>query len=87
MDIVERQSIIVFFNNIRRIKPLNRVGDITYVSKSMNYLIIYVDKSRIDKALEKIKKFSFVKKAYISQRANLRVDFQSDELLKEELDK
>ncbi|KRN94046.1 YlbG family protein [Pediococcus stilesii] len=79
MEIVQRQSIVIFFNQLRKIGPLKRVGDISYISKEMHYLIIYVNKSNIEETLAKIKKMSFVKSAYISPRARLRTDYSNDD--------
>jgi uncharacterized protein YlbG (UPF0298 family) len=79
MDIVERQSIVVFFNHIKKINPLKRFGDINYISKEMHYLILYVNQSDIDESLKRIRNFSFVRSAYASPRAKLRVDYVKDE--------
>ncbi len=53
MNIVQRQSIIVFFNNIKKIGPIKKIGDVDYVSKDMHYLILYVNKSNVEESLKK----------------------------------
>lgn len=86
MDVTQRQSIVVFFNQIRKISPLKRLGDIIYISKDMHYLIIYVNESDADVSLAKIRNLSFVKSAYISPRAKLRTNYSSDEFQMSEED-
>jgi uncharacterized protein YlbG (UPF0298 family) len=84
MEIVQRQSIVVFFSNIKKIGPIKRIGDVDYISKEMHYLILYVNKSNIDEALRKIRGFDVVRSAYISPRANLRVDYSQEDYSAEE---
>ncbi|MBF7137112.1 DUF2129 domain-containing protein [Pediococcus pentosaceus] len=78
MNIVQRQSIIVFFNNIKKIGPIKKIGDVDYVSKDMHYLILYVNKSNVEESLKKIRGFEMARSAYISPRSDLRVDYSQD---------
>ncbi|MCC3238422.1 YlbG family protein [Pediococcus acidilactici] len=50
----------------------------------MHYLILYVNRADAAETLKKIRSFNFVRTAYISPRADLRVNYDEDYTITEE---
>lgn len=84
MEITERQSIVIFFSHLKKVTALKKLGDINYLSKEMHYLILYVNRADAAETLKKIRSFNFVRTAYISPRADLRVNYDEDYTITEE---
>ncbi len=70
-DFENRTGLIVWLNSKRSIKRLMNYGLLHYVSKKMDYAIIYVDEKKRDETIERLKKERFVKAVEISQLRDL----------------
>lgn len=69
----QRQSIIVYLKNINSVNQLRKLGTLFYVSKAMNYAVLYVNRNDAELVLNKILSMSFIKSAQISKKADLKV--------------
>jgi uncharacterized protein YlbG (UPF0298 family) len=57
-----RISLTVYLHYNRDARKLNKYGDIVYHSKRLRYVLVYMDKDKVDVAITKLKKEKFVKK-------------------------
>lgn len=58
----KRQGIIVYLHSLKHSKMLRKFGNVHYVSKRLKYVVLYCDMDLIDKTMEKISSYSYVKK-------------------------
>lgn len=72
--IKQRQSLIVYVNNLRTIRNLRHYGRIEYVSKKMRYAVIYMDRENIEDVYQKLKSLKFVKKVIYSHWPDIDPD-------------
>lgn len=75
--IPERQGLIVWIQNFRSARSLERLGSVHYVSKKLNYVVLYVNKSRLEETMNQLKRMNFVKKVELSHRANIKKEYDS----------
>ncbi len=61
-----RIGLIVWVNDIRPVKNLERFGNLIYMSKRLKYAILYTDKSEYENKIVQIEKLNFVNKVDIS---------------------
>lgn len=82
-----RTGLIVWLNSKRSVKRLMNFGLLHYVSKKMDYAIIYVDTQKIEQTMERLKKENYVKSVEESHLRDLPISFD-DVLgdLKKEID-
>lgn len=73
-NITKRRSLIVWVYSLRQLKALKRFGTITYVSKRMKYVIIYMNEADIEINEKKIKKLHFVRSIEPSYRPDVEVN-------------
>ncbi len=62
-----RQGLVVYLYYNRDARKLNKYGDVLYHSRRMRYLIIYVDKDKIDVVMNELTKMKFVREVKKSQ--------------------
>ena len=60
--LIPRRSLIIYINNNRVIRALRHYGQIDYISRRMDYVVMYVDPSHDEKIKEKISGLGPVKK-------------------------
>lgn len=58
----KRQGIIVYLHSLKHSKMLRKFGNVHYVSKRLKYVVLYCDMHLIEKTMEKISSYSYVKK-------------------------
>ncbi len=61
-----RIGLIIWVNDIKPIKNLERFGNLIYISKKLKYAILYIDKNEYENKVMQIKKFNFVNKIDLS---------------------
>ncbi|GEK91511.1 YlbG family protein [Alkalibacterium kapii] len=66
-----RAGLVVWLYTTKYINKLKRYGLIHFVSKNMNYAIIYVDREQIDTLISTISKQHFVRKVEHSYRCDM----------------
>lgn len=56
---------------------LRKFGNVHYVSKRLKYVVLYCDMDLIEKTMEKISSYSYVKKVEPSYKPFLKLEFES----------
>lgn len=73
----KRQGIIVYLHSLKHSKMLRKFGNVHYVSKRLKYVVLYCDMDIIEKTMEKISSYSYVKKVEPSYKPFLKLEFES----------
>lgn len=73
----KRIGLAVWVYTNRHVHKLKRYGFIHYVSKKMNYVILYIDQDQKEETIKAISDFHFVKKIEESHKQEMRMDFQA----------
>ena len=74
---IERQGVIVWLNDFKNAKQLDRFGIVHYVSRKMNYAVLYFHADRSDETIRSIQKLGFVKKVEYSHRNDIWKRFKN----------
>jgi len=74
-DFEKRTGLIVWLHSKRNIKRLMNFGVLHYVSKKMNYAILYVTTDKAEKIVERLTKENFVQSVEISQLRDLPIHY------------
>ncbi|MGO4276895.1 DUF2129 domain-containing protein, partial [Paenibacillus sp. TAF58] len=45
---IERSGLIIWVNDIKAARNLERFGSLHYISKKMNYAVLYIHASKVD---------------------------------------
>lgn len=67
---------VVWLYSNRHVNKLKRFGDIHYVSRKMDYVVLYIEIEKKEEILKKISEFHFVKKVEESFLQEMSMDFQ-----------
>lgn len=70
-----RRSLVVWVYSLKQLKNLKRFGVISYVSRKMKYIVIYMNEDEIEKNEEKINKLHFVRSVERSYRPDVEMNF------------
>lgn len=73
----ERCGIYVFVKKLKHLRQLQHYGTLYYVSKKMRYALLYVNREDVCSTKAKLEKQNFVIKVEVSEKANIKVDYQS----------
>ncbi|SEB44206.1 YlbG family protein [Paenibacillus sp. GP183] len=76
--IVDRSGIIVWVNDIKAARNLERFGSVHYISKKMHYVAMYVYSSKVDETIRNIQKLPYVKKVEPSYRNEIKTEYSSN---------
>lgn len=74
----ERTGLIVWVNDLKSSKHLEKFGSIHYISKRMHYVVIYMNADKAEEAIRAIQKYPFVKKVERSMRSEIRTEYSSN---------
>jgi uncharacterized protein YlbG (UPF0298 family) len=74
---VQRQGIIIYLQSLKQAKILRKFGNIHYVSKRLKYVVLYCNMDDIDRTVERLKKFHFVKKIELSLKPFIKTEYES----------
>jgi uncharacterized protein YlbG (UPF0298 family) len=74
----ERTGLIIWVNDVKAAKSLERYGMIHYISKKMQYVVMYLNADRVDDTIRNVQKLSFVKKVERSFRTEIKTEYSSN---------
>ncbi|HLR10856.1 MAG TPA: DUF2129 domain-containing protein [Sporosarcina sp.] len=74
---IKRQSIIIYLHNLRHAKAMRKYGHVHYISRKMKYVVLYCNQEEVPMIMEKIKKYSYVKKVEPSHRPFLKTTYEN----------
>ncbi|OEF98898.1 hypothetical protein BHF71_02935 [Vulcanibacillus modesticaldus] len=71
----KRAGLIVWVNDTRLAKNLERFGNLLYISKRLRYAVLYVNESEVKNKITNIEKLHYVRRVERSLRTELMTDF------------
>lgn len=71
----KRAGLIVWVNDTKAAKNLERFGNVQYISQRMKYVILYVNEEDVKGKISQLGKLSFVKRLERSYRSEIMIDF------------
>lgn len=74
---MKRQGLIVWFQHMKNVKHMKRLGHLIYVSKKLKYAVLYVNRDEIDDIENKLLKYSFVSKVEQSQKPFIETTYEN----------
>lgn len=75
--ITERTGLIVWVNDIRPAKNLERFGSIHYISKRMSYVVLYIYTDKLEDTLRGLQRLPYVRKVERSYRNEIKTEYTS----------
>lgn len=79
----KRTGIAIWLKSTKHARQLRRYGVVHYVSKSMNYAIVYCDETSVESVIEDIKNLHFVEKAERSMKPSVATEYKEKTIEKE----
>lgn len=74
---VQRQGIIIYLQSLKQAKMLRKFGNIHFVSKRLKYVVLYCNMDDIDRTIERLKKFHFVKRIELSYKPFIKTEYEN----------
>ena len=74
----KRTGIIIWVNDIKSAKSLERFGTIHYISKKLQYVVLYLNEDKLQETNAAIQKLPFVKKVEPSFRNEIKTEYNSN---------
>ncbi|OAS13526.1 YlbG family protein [Paenibacillus oryzisoli] len=75
---IERSGLIIWVNDIKAARNLERFGSLHYISKKMNYAVLYIHASKLEETTRSLLKLPYVKKVEKSYRNEIPTEYNSD---------
>lgn len=76
----KRRALIVWMHTLRPLRQLRKFGIISYVSRQMKYVLIYMDEVSIEKNMSVIEKLNFVRRVELSYRPDVSIEYSKIDL-------
>ncbi|WP_409341091.1 YlbG family protein [Paenibacillus sp. MBLB4367] len=73
--LTQRSGLIVWVNDLKPAKNLERFGSIHYMSKKMHYVVMYIHADKLDETVRNIQKLPYVKKVERSYRNEIKTEY------------
>lgn len=74
----ERTGLIVWVNDVKPAKNLERFGSIHYISKKMQYVVLYIHTDKLEDTLKGLGRLPYVKKVERSYRNEIKTEYNSN---------
>ncbi|MDF2924519.1 MAG: hypothetical protein K0R57_3433 [Paenibacillaceae bacterium] len=75
--ITGRTGLIVWVNDVKPAKNLERFGSIHYISKKMSYVVLYTYTDKLDETMKGLQRLPYVKKVERSYRNEIQTEYTS----------
>lgn len=74
----ERCGLIIWVNDLKATKNLERYGTVHYTSKKMQYVVMYVHADVLDETVRNLQKLPYVKNVERSYRTEIKTEYSSN---------
>jgi uncharacterized protein YlbG (UPF0298 family) len=74
----ERCGLIIWVNDLKPVKNLERYGTIHYISKKMQYVVMYVHANVLDEIVRNVQNLPYVKNVERSYRTEIKTEYNSN---------
>jgi len=73
----ERMGAIVWVNDIKSVRGLEKFGSVHYISKKMKYVVMYMDAAQYEDTVIQLTKFPYVREVERSYRTEIKTEYSS----------
>jgi uncharacterized protein YlbG (UPF0298 family) len=73
----QRIGYIVWVNDVKAGRNLERFGNVHYISKKLKYVVIYVDFAKSSEFVDRMTRLPYVKKVELSLRGEIPTEYSS----------
>jgi len=76
--LIDRCGIIIWVNDLKAARNLDRFGTVHFISKRMQYVVMYVHANVLDETIQNLERLSYVKMVERSFRTEIRTEYNSN---------
>ena len=76
--IPERIGLIVWVNDIKAAKTLEKYGTVHFVSKKLHYIVLYVNAEHEEETVKNIQRLPMVKQVERSLRSEIKTEYNTN---------
>ena len=77
--LAERTGYIIWVSDVKAARNLEKYGSVHYISRRMQYVVMYVNADRADETVRNIRRLSYVRKIERSYRNEIKTEYSSNE--------
>lgn len=74
----KRTGFIIWLNDVKSSRALEKYGTLHYTSKKMQYAVLYVNEDRADDIRENLQRLPYVKRVELSHRNEIKTEYSKD---------
>jgi uncharacterized protein YlbG (UPF0298 family) len=74
----ERAGLIIWVSDLKSARNLERYGTIHYMSKKMQYVVMYLNADKVEETIKHLQKFPYVKKIEHSFRSEIKTEYSNN---------
>ncbi len=74
----DRTGLIVWVNDTKAARNLDRYGHIHFISKKLHYVVMYIHTERYDDTVKALQRLPYVKKIEKSYRSEIPTEYSSN---------
>lgn len=74
----ERTGYIIWVNDLKAARNLEKYGSVHYLSRRMHYVVMYVNADRAEEVMKNIRKLSYVRKVERSYRNEIKTEYSKN---------
>lgn len=74
----ERTGYIVWFSDWKAARALDKYGSLHYMSRKMNYAVLYIDADAAEDTVRNLQRLSYVRKVERSYRGEIKTEYESN---------
>ncbi|MCG7407617.1 YlbG family protein [Paenibacillus sp. ACRRX] len=74
----DRTGFIIWVSDVKAARNLEKYGSLHYVSRKMQYAVLYVNAERAEETMKNIKRLNYVKKIERSYRNEIKTEYSGE---------
>ncbi|MBB6671146.1 YlbG family protein [Cohnella nanjingensis] len=74
--IAERTGYIIWFNDWKAARALDKYGTLHYMSRKMNYAVLYVNAEAAEDTVRNVQRLPYVRKIERSYRGEIKTEYE-----------
>ena len=74
----ERIGLIIWLNDTKQARGLEKFGAVHYISKKMKYAVLYTNAAQLEQTQNTIAKLPYVKRVELSLRNEIKTEYSSN---------
>ncbi|MBO2944957.1 YlbG family protein [Paenibacillus sp. F411] len=75
--LAERTGFIIWVSDIKAARNLEKYGSVHYISRRMQYVVMYVNADRAEETARNVRRLSYVRKIERSYRNEIKKEYSS----------